>query len=434
VKTEGCAKQHYLNFSRILLSTMSDEWEPIFEGCYEGQLKVVKQRLDGKPHLLNYQMPKYGLDLGYYDYYYYDDLADADYLDAYDYLCKGDTLLHVASRWGHVDIVQYLIDCGSDPTIKNEHGQSPVETLTENTQTTELKGYDPFKYRGDRSNRNRLLSILTSRKKNQQQSSQTATSSRNQQQQSFQTTTSSRYQQQQSSQTATSTLMQFPIGGTESIFEPTCKEALIISCSEYKSGFGMERLSSPKNDGLKMRQFLEEQCGFEDVKLKTDKDLKMIEKEFDDLINFSSTLSRSRSKCLFFIYYSGHGTMKGPDTYGHTVFGEPFNLDEKIRKLSLSANTYVISILDCCRKIVESKSPSTTNRPADKVTFGQSLTIYAVKPGQSADSFKSQELSPLTKRFIEHMSSSPARTDIRQLLLAFQADLNFNCTLGLYLK
>jgi len=46
---------------------------------------------------------------------------------------KDDTLLHVAARKGHVDIVQYLINNGSDPMIRNANSDTPLATARKGT-------------------------------------------------------------------------------------------------------------------------------------------------------------------------------------------------------------------------------------------------------------------------------------------------------------
>jgi ankyrin repeat protein len=40
----------------------------------------------------------------------------------------GDTLLHVATSWGKLDIVKFLLEVGADPTIRNHYGDRPIDT------------------------------------------------------------------------------------------------------------------------------------------------------------------------------------------------------------------------------------------------------------------------------------------------------------------
>lgn len=40
----------------------------------------------------------------------------------------GDTLLHVATWRGKLDIVKFLLDAGADPTIRNHYGDRPIDT------------------------------------------------------------------------------------------------------------------------------------------------------------------------------------------------------------------------------------------------------------------------------------------------------------------
>lgn len=59
------------------------------------------------------------------------------------------------------------------------------------------------------------------------------------------------------------------------------------------------------------------------------------------------------------IYYSGHGVIIDQQTFGLTGYNElgPIErshfipIEEYTRKISIRPNTFVLSILDCCRSV-----------------------------------------------------------------------------------
>jgi hypothetical protein len=61
------------------------------------------------------------------------------------------------------------------------------------------------------------------------------------------------------------------------------------------------------SDGKKMRTFLEDSWGF-DIDILYDKDISKIEAKFEEYIADAKAASKFKSKVLFFVYYSGHGT------------------------------------------------------------------------------------------------------------------------------
>jgi len=289
----------------------------------------------------------------------------------------GDTLLHVAFRWGHVDIVQYLIDCGSDPTIRNEKGQTPVETLTENTKHWGTDGFDSFKYRGEPSNRNKLLSILAP------------------------------------SPTPPSPTPPSPSKSNEQDkqFRPTIKKALVISSSQYETHTKWTPMNAPANDGKKMVEFLQNNCGFpkSDVKYLPEANYQDFN---DERIAFIDTAKRLEVDqfALFFIYYSGHGTIEDALTVGHTVKGEPIGLEEFGRQLAGRANTFVICLFDCCREILPKnddlirKGSSASTEPQR----GQLCIIHGAEPSKSAFASRNKPLSQLTEAFLSFFQSGQA--------------------------
>jgi ankyrin repeat protein len=60
---------------------------------------------------------------------------------------KGDTILMLASYYGHLSTTKMLLDAGADPNVLNERGQSPIagtvfKGYTEIAQTLLAKGAD----------------------------------------------------------------------------------------------------------------------------------------------------------------------------------------------------------------------------------------------------------------------------------------------------
>ena len=46
----------------------------------------------------------------------------------------GDTALHDACKFGHVNVIKLLVEGGSDASIKNKKGQTPKDVATEYDQ------------------------------------------------------------------------------------------------------------------------------------------------------------------------------------------------------------------------------------------------------------------------------------------------------------
>jgi len=156
-----------------------------------------------------------------------------------------------------------------------------------------------------------------------------------------------------------------------------------------------------------MKKFLENECEFKEVFKVSDGNHSTVMASYDKLINVAKCLSLLDSRALFFIYYSGHGTLQGGDTFGHTVYGEPFNLDKMARRLATNANSYVISMFDCCREVVpdiESKGgKGATSEPPTR--DGQLYIIYGAAPGVRAIADRGELLSKCTDAFLSHIRS-----------------------------
>jgi len=226
------------------------------------------------------------------------------------------------------------------------------------------------------------------------------------------------------------------------IFVPLAKRALIITCSKYDCNFSP--LPAAANDGKKMKEFLINHCNFDDSEIEffADKLKEKIEREFDQLFLVARQAKTLNSRFFIFIYYSGHGTLSRGHTYGHTISGEEFNLDEMIRKLANCANTYVIAFLDCCREIVDHKGiggSSNVSASSGETTKGQLKMIFSTRPQGQATSFRSQELSMATGLFLSAMNLDNG-TELTEFLANWDAktangiEVLDKSTMGIYLK
>ena len=107
-----------------------------------------------------------------------------------------------------------------------------------------------------------------------------------------------------------------------------------------------------------------------------------IEKKFDELIQVAKPLLHSKKKAIFFVYYSGHGSLIDGMTVGHTVIDQQIDIEKRVRKLAAYPNTYVIALFDCCREIGNLQAKGLSEKP-EKVA-GQLFVIHAVGPTKKA--------------------------------------------------
>jgi hypothetical protein len=77
-----------------------------------------------------------------------------------------------------------------------------------------------------------------------------------------------------------------------------------------------------------------------------DRTLEDIEKEFKILLSKSDDPNK---KVLYFLYYSGYGSMCNAMVYGHTIIGKHIPIDAYARTLSKNQNSYSIAFFDCSR-------------------------------------------------------------------------------------
>lgn len=105
----------------------------------------------------------------------------------------------------------------------------------------------------------------------------------------------------------------------EDIFKATVRKALVITMSNYTCD-----LYSPLPGGVAdrdaMSEFLKESCNFEVENLHDDTADKVTAK-FKDYATLASSVQQKHKFALFFIYYSGHGTIQNSLSCGHDPFG-----------------------------------------------------------------------------------------------------------------
>jgi len=137
----------------------------------------------------------------------------------------------------------------------------------------------------------------------------------------------------------------------------------------------MSKLVTSTNDGDEVSKFLMER-GFSITRIH-DEDYAKITDAFSDLDKKLAN-AKNIGKTVAFIYFSGHGVIVNGQTVGISVPGNRFQLEEKIRNMSLRSNCLVIGFLDCCREIV----PEFQKGSVPNITKGHLFLIYAVGPGK----------------------------------------------------
>lgn len=121
------------------------------------------------------------------------------------------------------------------------------------------------------------------------------------------------------------------------------------------SSYDTSPLASGENDGIQMTKFLSENCKF-DVTHIHDASPSEISSAFSALDAKLALAKNGSSKVAAFVYYSGHGLLKG-FTVGVALNGDEFPLEKNIRNMSMRPNCYVIGFLDCCRSIPKEDHP-----------------------------------------------------------------------------
>ena len=146
-----------------------------------------------------------------------------------------------------------------------------------------------------------------------------------------------------------------------------------------------------------MRNFLEK-CGFK-VFCSIDDDLKTITSWYEQLQEIAKNCGIFNQKAIFFVYYSGHGTIERGETFGHTVKHEVIPIDKYIAELFTHVNTFTFGFFDCCRveEISKGIPPANVNKPIN----GQYFILYSSEKDQPALAQGSEDMSMVTKSFLE---------------------------------
>jgi len=224
-------------------------------------------------------------------------------------------------------------------------------------------------------------------------------------------------------------------------FIPTIQQGLIITCSDYSQSSNFLKLPTSKNDGLAILNFLKNECKFDEdfIEYLPDKKKKSIESRYDSIKKAAKYLGSFKAKCLYFLYYSGHGTLDQGATYGHTIYGERIALESMARQLAVRAETYVIAFFDCCRQVDETKKEENA-APVQLPSTGQLYTIYASAPTGKATSLRSSELSVATESFLKLMRDKQVSMEFRQQMMNWDAksrigiEITDKTSLSLHLK
>ena len=132
-----------------------------------------------------------------------------------------------------------------------------------------------------------------------------------------------------------------------------------------------------------MQAFLE-QNKFETTWINDDEDGSKVNEEFEKLSKLARPLAKTKEKALFFIYYSGHGSIMDGMTYAHTTHNSSIPFESKVRKLTMYPNTYVVSLLDCCREVQHQLTSKGMQDEIPEKVPGQLCLIHAVGPTKKA--------------------------------------------------
>lgn len=52
---------------------------------------------------------------------------------------KGNTPLHEAARWGHIEVIKFLISKGANPKLKSKDGSSALHIASQNAKNDTIK-------------------------------------------------------------------------------------------------------------------------------------------------------------------------------------------------------------------------------------------------------------------------------------------------------
>src|SRR5690606_12743934 len=102
-------------------------------------------------------------------------------------------------------------------------------------------------------------------------------------------------------------------------------------------------LLNTKKDGKVMQEFLEAN-NFEMTWIVDDESGVKINEKFEEFNSVARKLGKTKEKALFFVYYSGHGSIMDGMTDAHTTRDVRIPIEKQVRKLALFPNTFVISL------------------------------------------------------------------------------------------
>jgi len=275
--------------------------------------------------------------------------------------------------------------------------------------------FDSFNYRGQPSNRNQLLSIWETKRKRKEEEERKKKAEEAERKRKEE----KRKKKEEDSQTPAKTLTentqqqaqtQSKSNERDSQFRPTTKKALVISCSQYETHTRWKPMNAPSNDGKAMVEFLQNDCDFpqSNVKYLHEANYQDFDDERKAFIETAKRLAVDQN-ALFFLYYSGHGTLEDGLTVGHTVKGERIPLEEFGRQLACRSNTFVICLFDCCREILPKENDSIGKGSSTSAQqYGQLCIVHGAAPSQRAFAYRNKSLSQCTDAFLSFFRSGQA--------------------------
>ena len=181
---------------------------------------------------------------------------------------------------------------------------------------------------------------------------------------------------------------------------PHVKKALVITMHKY-TGVNFKYLESSVADQAAMLGFLQNSCSDFQIEAIHDGTAAAVSSKIDEFILHAKLFNEGQGnkKALFFLYYSGHGTMVNNACCGVAPNGDVFELESKLGQLS-NDSVYAIAMLQCSR--VESQKY--TNFEASAIdSTGNFYMIYTAPPGSHSVSSAKGNASQATLSFIEKM-------------------------------
>jgi len=224
------------------------------------------------------------------------------------------------------------------------------------------------------------------------------------------------------------------------------KNWLLQSC-EFKNENIFTLDNKNASDSLKIYKKFKEEIWQKRQKLKRAHEEIFSEDEDEKLLG---------GKCglLIFVYYSGHGVMSEGHTYAVCPDYDIKNpkktavvdFDSIVGQLAAIPDTFVVSLLDCCREQVDNfvdEKEKGTKKQARDYFGGDSVRIYATSAGTAAIERceKKEKGSKITCKFIKHATTYgfpdfPNGTSFNaflQVCSQYQVEAKRNCTKSIHL-